>query len=71
MAVANYPDAIDLSDREFLDVKGLLDFEISYGKSDDDLPNTIKKKQEFDLSSRPDMSQKPNPNFGISVRDRN
>jgi len=67
---ASFPNAVDLNDLALLDVKGLLEFEVRYGKSPDDLPQTIREKQEFDFSVRPELSQKPNPNFGISVRDR-
>jgi hypothetical protein len=59
-----------LNNQQLHDVKGLLEFEINYGKTPENLSQTIKRKLEFDLSLRVDESKKPTAQIGISARDR-
>lgn len=66
---ASWPDAIRIADLSVMETKGLLEFEIEYGKTPDNMHYKLKRKQEFDLVARVE-SLKPTPIFGISVRDR-
>ena len=68
-ASSSQPERVDLEDLKKLEIKGTMECTVLYGRPGN-LKHTLSKNVEFDFVVHQKNSVRPNPNVGVSVRDR-